>query len=473
MLLFGQEIFFSDPIPVAENTYGNKAPRISLLEDGSPVVYFGKSGANPSLYVVRGVLGEFETPVSIPINNLDVNLWSGELGPQIATFGNTIYVVYEVYGDGIYVSTSTDGGDTWADPVSTVDLAPGRYATLPSIGVDLLGNPIVNFITTNSSEQDALFEVVRSLDGGQTFELPTVANVSADGGEVCECCTAGIMSDSDGDIFLSFRNNDNNIRDIWVAKSDNGAVSFDVATDIDDTDWESFVCPSSGPMSMESGDDLVSVFFSAGGGSSSVYVSTVNRSTMVAGTQWQMPTFTGDAVTQNYPRIAGEGNLMGMVWEENATGSKDVLFAYSESGAADLTSESIVLAGGDFSQRNPDIAYGDGLFHVVYTDQVTNQVMYVQAGFAPFVSTKVIDQVDFNVRLSPNPAKDYFQINLSELPTETVLFSLFDVSGKFVLEGEINQQLTTVSIGDLNTGIYFLEIISGESRSIKKVVLEK
>ncbi|MBR9920095.1 MAG: T9SS type A sorting domain-containing protein [Bacteroidetes bacterium] len=473
-----QDIYFSDPIPVADNSYGSRAPRVDLLDDGSPVVYFGKSGTNPLLHIARFSGDAFLTPVQIPISNLDVNLWSGELGPQLATFGNTVYVVYEVYGEGIYLSTSTDGGDNWLDPISVVDLPAGRFATLPSVGVDPAGNPVVSFVTTNSFEQEAQYEVAISTNGGVSFEPTVVANAPASGEEVCECCPASIGTDSDGQLFLTFRNNNNNIRDIWVSRAPGVMADFDTATDIDDTDWEIFSCPASGPNSVQSNDDWVSVFFSAGAGFSSVYVSELDRNTMTAGGQWAMPTFNGGETTQNYPRIAGQGDTLAMVWEESATGSKDVLFAWSDSGASNLIDASYILAGGDFAQRNPDIAYRDGLFHVVYTDQLTNQVMYVEAGFAPFVSVKEPKKEVVSFGLSPNPASGNFDIRLAHALDQTARYRVLELSGKVVASGYVSQEVTAVSCTHLPEGIYFVEVIfdeavSGANRMTEKLVLQR
>ena len=60
---------------------------------------------------------------------------------------------------------------------------------------------------------------------------------------------------------LFFRNNDNNLRDIWVSRSSNSGLDFTEATDVDDTDWVINACPISGPqMAQLAGDSLITAW---------------------------------------------------------------------------------------------------------------------------------------------------------------------------------------------------------------------
>ena len=48
-------------------------------------------------------------------------------------------------------------------------------------------------------------------------------------------------------MYIAFRNNDNNLRDIWLTRSTDGGDSFSSAFDVDETDWIVSACPSNGP----------------------------------------------------------------------------------------------------------------------------------------------------------------------------------------------------------------------------------
>lgn len=471
--LSGQtEIFLSDPIQVAPDlTYGSRAPRIALLEDGSPLVYWGKTGFTPSMYIAKWQSGDFLDPVMVNTNNIDVDLWASGLGPQLATFGNTVFLVFETYGEGIWCVRSTDGGETFENPVSVYDLPQGRVATLPSIAIDNEGNPIVSFVTTNFQEAEALYEVAVSFDSGQTFEPAVVANLSASSGEVCECCPASMTINSSEEMLLTFRNNNNNVRDIWATKSVDGGENFPEATDLDDTDWLTFTCPTSGPHTMISGDSLIVVYFSSGEGNPRVYLSTMDINSMEKGNQFQLPTFDEEESGQNFPRIAGNQDTLGVVWEENEANSKSIILAYSVNGTTDLSSQLVRIAEGNVSQRYPDIAYAKGIFHVVYEDLFLGAVMYRQASFSPLTATKNIKSRRKILDASPNPFYSKTIVSFENEHQELVIAKLFDANGKlFKIQYTFDTQIE-IDDSSMDDGIYFLHVQNGEKKNVIKLIL--
>ena len=97
------QICFSAPIAVApDNTYGPRAPRIALVEGNRPLVYWRKAGNNATLYLARWEGTEFGEPMALSTGNVEPDLFSGGLGPQLAAQGNIVYLVFEKYGQGIY-----------------------------------------------------------------------------------------------------------------------------------------------------------------------------------------------------------------------------------------------------------------------------------------------------------------------------------------------------------------------------------
>jgi hypothetical protein len=465
-MLMGQNLFFTDPLPVSPEGTGSRTPRIALLEDNRPVVYWGETGSNPTLYISVWKDGSFKDPVALNTNGISPNLWGGGLGPQIAAQGNTIFLVFEKYGEGIYCIKSDDGGETFGSPVKADDLDPGRFATLPSVAIDPAGNPIVSFLTADSFEQDALYEITKSIDGGLTFPPTAVANMSADGGEVCECCPASIAAVSEDELYLGFRNNDNDIRDMWVSKSTDGGLNFPEAVDIDDTDWFIQSCPQSGPDIMVSGDSIFSVFFSGSDGAN-IYFSSINKETMAKGEQFQIPSLTGDNKTQNFPSIAGSGDTLAVVWHESNNGF-DIMMAWSVKGSGDLLNNTAILTDDFLSQKGADIVYGNGRFYITYEDQLTSQVMYRIASFEEIVNVSTVEHLDFPIKISPNPFYRNTIVSFENRKNETVLVNLYNISGQLLNEYETTS--SNIEISDLEQGIYLLKIQKGEKTLIKKLV---
>lgn len=470
--LTGQtEIFLSEPIQVAPDlTYGNRAPRIVLLEDGNPLVYWGKPGSSPKMYISRWQNDGFDPPVLINTNGIDIDLWASGLGPQLASFGNTVFLVFETYGEGIWCMRSADGGLSFGNPVSVYDLPQGRVATLPTVAVDNDGNPVVSFITTNNQEEEALYEVATSLDGGLSFEPAVVANLSAATGEVCECCPASMTISPAEEMLLTFRNNNNNMRDIWATKSTDGGLTFPDATDLDDTDWLLFSCPISGSHSMIAGDSLIAVYFSSGEGNPRVYLSTIHIGSMAKGDQFKMPTFTGEESGQNQPRIAGNQDTIGVVWEENTVSAKDIVLSYSVNGTSDLKSQLVKITEGTTSFRFPDIAYSNGVFHIVYEDAFLGAVMYRQAGFSPIISSSVTISNTVETKATPNPFSAKTLVDFENNHNELTTAKLFDAAGLLLKTQQTFDSQIEINGLNLSPGIYFLQLQNGEKTAVVKLI---
>ena len=246
--LLTAQLSISDPISVTDGdmSFGKGNPKLALNGNGDLVVFWMRTD-NEAFFISTLVDGVFSTPNNIPFEGLNPNLWSGSLGPNMASHGDHVYVTFEVYGDAIYVTHSSDGGLTWDAPVSAFVPPTGRRATIPTITVDTDGQPYIGYINTNASEQGAYYGMVRSLDFGQNFLDEVNVSENAAGAEVCECCNGHISVAANGDVYVAFRNNNNNLRDNWLVRSTDGGSSFASAFDVDETDWMIAACPTNGP----------------------------------------------------------------------------------------------------------------------------------------------------------------------------------------------------------------------------------
>ena len=462
------QLFLSDAITVSEEGTGARAPRIALLENNNPVVYWGKQGSNPRLYIAQWNDDSFGESLLINTNGVEPDLWGGGLGPQIVSQDNTVFLVFENYGQGIYCSKSTDGGTTFDNPVEVFIAPQGRVATLPTLGIDATGNPIVGFITTNFSEQNAQYEVAKSLDGGATFELPVVASAPASGDEVCECCSGSIGVAAGDEVYLTFRNNDNNLRDIWVAKSSDGGASFTEATDIDETDWQVESCPQSGPDMLVNGDNLSAVFYNGADGQK-IYFSAVDKNTMELESHFHITPLVEDK-GQNYPAVAGSGDTLAVVWQENGQFGWDIMMAWTTTGPADLLNNKMVIANDNLSERQPDILYENGKFHIVYEDSNTGHVLYKIASFDPSVSTTEPIAATYAVNIQPNPFLEKTRITFDNPNSEMVDIFVINTHGQIVQQHKTINNFSTIT--DLEKGIYFLKVQKGDAVVVENLVVQ-
>jgi hypothetical protein len=94
----------------------------------------------------------------------------------------------------------------------------------------------------------------------------------------------------------------------------------------------------------------------------------------------------------------------------------------------------------------------------------------LQAATNPMYATSQFEEAvpPARVLIYPNPARDIVNVYFEELPLEEMQFTLYDLSGKMVISDVIEswQQQFTVSLGDLEQGMYIVEIRSRDRRQV-------
>ena len=105
---------------------------------------------------------------------------------------------------------------------------------------------------------------------------------------------------------------------------------------------------------------------------------------------------------------------------------------------------------------------------VFIQDDGTGEIL--QAATNPQYATSTFDELEppSKVLIYPNPARDLVNVYFEESPREEMRFTLYDLSGKMVITDVIEQwqQLFTRTLGDLEQGMYILEIRSKDRRRV-------
>lgn len=453
--------------------FSDNSPKLALLGDGSPVAVWG-SGSN--IFFSKLVADDFTPQEILPNAGNSPDIYSFG-GVDLAVQGDKIFVVFENFNDGVFLIRSEDGGETFIPAVNVYNPVPGKWATLPSVEVDPTGNPLVSVILENTNETEGEYILVRSLDGGQTFEAPVVASEPADGDYVCECCPSDILANGD-DVWLIFRNNDFNLRDMWVSKSTDGGATFTEATDVDNTNWMINACPISGPkFTPMLGDSLLTVWSSGAIGPNAVYFSTINGTTMEKGYERRLP-ITNVGSGQANPAVAGQNDTIGIAWEEGGFGTNvgDIQFLFSTTGADGILGTPVNITEGLGYQEYPSLAYKNGVFHILYTSG-NGGLRYKSGVIGEWTNTDVLLENDFQLSLLSNPiiggkiSLDY----QGESRLEGVNISLFDLNGKLV-QSWAKQTISSVHSLELASsflpkGSYTLSVQSEEIKWARKLLI--
>ena len=469
-------LYWSQPIPVANGTvFDNERPRIALVEDGTrPLVTWGRAIGGRKAYVARWDSAGFDTPILLNSGG-NVNASSFE-SSEVVSRGDTVYAVFTTYPIStikVRCQSSFDGGQTWSDPV-WVDSLLVDIPTFANVTIAPDGNPIVMYLRQQSNWLDPHYVLRRSTDYGQTWLPEVEVSALAPGNEVCDCC-AGELGFGGDKLVAIFRDNDNNLRDHWATVSLDSGQTFTSAIDVDTIDWTVPVCPTAGPSLHISGDSLFSTFYSAGGpqGLARVYMSAAHLGTGQLAWNKEIDSSTPSSITQNRPMISGYQDTIGVVWTQNDGGDQDIYLAYSTNGTTELWSNYRWNATGFAAgiQTDADLAFAHGVFHLVWSDQSTGNVMYRTATIGPPVGTIDPNLGGMKITAWPQPATEAINISITGVSGQELQGTWYDLEGKVVREEVLTAGENALQRKDLAPGIYFLKVTDpiAQTSQVKRI----
>lgn len=463
-----QSAIWDAPVNVAlGTTYSNIYPRITLTTGDNPLVVW-ENGGTDKIYSSRWDGVGFTTPLTVnPLGTVPfIASWTGA---EVASSGDTVFVVFSTEPTAttaqVYTVRSLDGGVTFQDTVR-VDQIGSDIPRFPSVAVGLNGNPVVNFMRFNSSFEDPEYAISRSVTGGTSYLAPINPTASV-ANFVCDCCPATVVT-SGNDHVLLFRNNDNNIREMWGCYSTDGSASYTAFGEVDQTNWNVSSCPSSGPSGVIMGDSLVTTWMSAG----DVFISSTNLANQQIGVHRQL--FPMGLGVHNFPVIAGKGDTLAVVWQGSNGGATDIFFTYSVTGTAGLgINIDTLTAGTTGSQTRPDIQFSNGKFHIVYSDNVGSNVKYLQGTIDP--ASLGVNEVNVHAEIELFTAQVDGKTTVrvrSELETEASIQLISSFGQQVsVTRQQITKGISAVSIPEVQKGIYYVVLETKAGKVYKQKVI--
>lgn len=438
------------------NSLDNKRPRV-VLSNGNPVVMWGQEmGVNGVVHSAVWNGNSFDTPQQVNPSGVDAfaTWWAG---PSIAAKDSVVFIVFEAQPEqteAVYIVKSTDGGATYGDTVAIDN--PSDLTRFSSVAIDNNYNPVVMFMTHQANWLDPEYSIVKSADGGLTWGAAVQA--SQTGAEVCDCCPGHIMMNNNN-ITTVFRNNDNNIRDIWISNSADGGLTFPTQIDIDNNDWLIGACPSSGPDAYYNGDTVLSVWMSSGSGDTRVYIggydlfsgSTMNAKALDPTTQ--------PSTIQNFPRIDGVGQEFGVAYQNTSSGNHDIHFTYSLSGSNGVVDTTYrVNSDPTGAQRNVDIAFdGVDTYHIVWQDDPSGNVKYRTATITGV--NNLYENKENKLELYPNPSEDFVAVNAPGVIGGTI--NILGIDGKLLYSNSFSSS-EKLDFSNFYPGTYIINVVSSE-----------
>lgn len=383
LLMQGQSVFYlntEDTVSIG-STFGSVRPRIALTNGNIPLVMWGRTSGQ--IYVSRWMGNNFSSPVQVNPTGLSVYTSSVE-GPNMESRGDTVFIAYftnPTNASKIYCQASYDGGITWQDTVR-VDNQTSLHPYTPDIAIRPGGNPVIAFEVSSSTMTNPDHLVCVSSDGGLSF-TPEVNATQNGPGQPCECCPPKVM-EKNNDVFVFYRNNVGNVRDIHVAVSTDLAQTFSNVLRVDSSGWVLPGCPSQGPDMMHSGDSILGVWMSEINNESRIILGGLHSGNFGIMNDRVLDLQMTGALIQRNPTIAGMGDTIAACWEDNRmNGNFNCYVTFSINGTAGLGSQVLALSDSLISvtgnQVTPDVTFGASCFHFVYQNAFSNAVIYRKA----------------------------------------------------------------------------------------------
>ncbi|MCC6413258.1 MAG: T9SS type A sorting domain-containing protein, partial [Saprospiraceae bacterium] len=145
---------------------------------------------------------------------------------------------------------------------------------------------------------------------------------------------------------------------------------------------------------------------------------------------------------------------------------QDIVCAYSTSGLAGLPGNTFNVSMAAGTQKLPQIAASNGIFHLVYADPAEGMT-YRQGTPATPVKTVEVDRPE--IKIFPNPVEDHVSI-VTDLVLERV--ELYAATGKLVLQ--VQAPSGPILLPELPDGLYWLRIVGDEAqRTDVKLIMKK
>ncbi len=299
------------------------------------------------------------------------------------------------------------------------------------------------------------YVVARSKDLGESFFGETVVS-GFSGGKASDCCPATVVESGNATVIL-YRDNLNNVRNIWAGISSNAGVSFQRGLQVDQTNWTKKSCPPNAPDGVIAGDTLYTVFMSGAGDSSLVYLSKASVSGLSAAVKPVTGNFAGLG-SQNFPRIACSGDASALAWEQSVGSATQVCLLFTNEITNGFPATIDTIANGQF--ENLDVALGAGHIYIVYQDDSSGNVMCRIGRYNETIVNKLLAE-NTTMGLSPAGNGKYFTVSIPNI--SSCLMS--DLQGKeYEMDLKCNRNSCRVYTEDLDPGMYIVKIFCKDEK---------
>jgi hypothetical protein len=375
---------FSTPVKVNSGASGTEETDPTMHVTGNGTIYVSWYDINQDIYFSRSIDGGLTFAPKISVTkHVENNIYETmfQRSPKFAV--DTKGVIHMVWTEArvkaqtdVWYVNSTDNGQTWSMPKSIMDPDDSqKYAQdFVAIACDSSDRLYVSFLDFRMSARkvstNAQLFMLRSLDGGATWSNAIKANNMPGGiGGTCECCKQDIVASPSGNLYIGFRSNIKNKRDIFIARSRDRGTTWDPIIQAQLGDWMIQECPVTGPnLVLDNKENLHIAWRDQRDavGRDIVYYTMLRKGDTAVFPNRAISSLTNQAA--DWPDIGATDNgVLFSIYQSNDL-AKELRFTFSSDGGNSWTPNATVV-GTNSSQEFANVEYDKaGNFYMLWKD---------------------------------------------------------------------------------------------------------
>lgn len=329
---------FTPPAIVSEATANGATPMFAVTPEGGTVLSWvaaSEDGVEQlHVQVQRDDAGTTTSTLTDPLGSIEPH---GEAPPQVVVSpSGAIHALYTVGRDvgrrfpesALRHARSDDGGLTWSEPSSVNTGEVFGSHNFHALLAESDGSIRAAWLSSVGGSSAVWMRASR--DGGDTWEVPVALHEAP----TCPCCRTGLAVAPDGSLYASWRKIlEGDIRDVTVARSDDGGRSWGDPVRPRADNWVFPGCPHAGPSLKVGGDGVVHISWWTGvkGEAGVWYASSSDR-----GTTWtSQPIAIGEESLPAHAQVAlGDNGLVLVSWDDGLGARPVVKLRVSTDGGA-------------------------------------------------------------------------------------------------------------------------------------------
>ena len=235
----------AEPVEVAHlgGELTPRQPQVAVGDDGVIHVAFG---VGDTVYCSTSADGGKSYGDRVEVGTVKRLALGMRRGPRIAAGAETVVITAVSHDDGrVLAWRSNDEGRTWTGPVSVNDNSPATANEgLQALAAAPNGDLHCVWLDHRINGKNQIFGAV-SVDGGRTWSDNRLVYRSPSG-TVCECCHPATTFDSEGALYVMWRNSLSGSRDMYATVSRDGGKTFSKASKLGSGTWKLDACPMDG-----------------------------------------------------------------------------------------------------------------------------------------------------------------------------------------------------------------------------------